>query len=423
MSNYIKEKLYIGVKFLTNRENIYFMAICLSFLIWIITIAFEGKDSSQLSVFFNRMDNFLADFTNTVGYSALRNPYNNLAYRGWEHKQYPPLAYVFFYICSKFSFNIDTYYEENFFLNMYKEPFFMFVLILFYSITSIIVFELVVSNKNGSLFKKYGTALAVLLSYPVLFTIERGNNYIMASIFVMIFVFYYDSTNKLLKEFALISLGVAFGLKLTPAIFGMLLLIDKKWFEAIRTGIYGLLSFFPPMLIFEGGAKNFFYFIRNLKISAESHSAFSGVSILGSISYVVQNIFARDIPGTRIESILILLNYICLLLLLIFCIFYKDKWLRVLALSIVAISASGQAGEYSLLIYFPFIILFLNEKSDRINGVNVLVMVAILMMMCTYVSGFWIWDIHIGVLIMCLICGIIGVKDTYIYLKSKREKL
>ena len=68
----------------------------LSFSLWICDILLNKGQSRQLDLFLARMTDFLADFTNTSGYCAFRSPYDNIAYSGFWHKQYPPFAYVFF---------------------------------------------------------------------------------------------------------------------------------------------------------------------------------------------------------------------------------------------------------------------------------------------------------------------------------------
>lgn len=61
-----------------------------------------------------------------------------------------------------------------------------------------------------------------------------------------------DSEKKAEKEAALILIAFAAGLKLYPAIWGVFYLAEKRYKEAIRLIIYGILLFFLPFIFFQG---------------------------------------------------------------------------------------------------------------------------------------------------------------------------
>ncbi len=382
-------------------EISFIIVVIFSFMLWGYNIFVKGVDSEQISLFFSRMGDFWADFLNTVGYCAQRDPYNNLSYVGWEHKQYPPLAYVLFYVFSRFIVNIDYYYNQNYFLDMYKEPLFLYMMLICHIFIFIVLFELLKAYKNGGKLFKVGTAAAILCSYPILYVLERGNNYLLTIVFVLIFFVEYKNENSILREIALIALAVAFGLKLSPAIFGMLLLYERRWKEAIRTAIYGIIVLFVPFMFFTDGINNFLYFIRNISISAQAHSPLSGISILGSFAYVNQ-ILGIGYNLEDKKQILLICNYSICFLLSCFSFLYKKQWQKILALTLVALSISGQAGGYSSLLFIPFVVSFLNEEKHRIIE-SIVILIAIFMVFCPYRISNNIWDIHVGVLIMLCI--------------------
>ena len=116
---------------MTDKKSfqiIFIITMLLLLAIWMMGIFHDGPSSAQIDLFFGRFDDFLADFTNTSGYCAFRSPYDNIAYADYIHKQYPPFAYIFFWLFSKFSWKMESYYAENNFLKMYQEPFFLFML-------------------------------------------------------------------------------------------------------------------------------------------------------------------------------------------------------------------------------------------------------------------------------------------------------
>lgn len=375
----------------------------LSFSLWICDILLNKGQSRQLDLFSARMTDFLADFTNTSGYCAFRSPYDNIAYAGFWHKQYPPFAYIFFWVFSKFSWKMESYYATNNFLNMYQEPFFLVMLILVYVICCIIIFELVRKNMKGSEILRYGVAVTVILSFPMLFSIERGNNTLFASIFTMIYLFEYDSCSKCRREIALISLAVAAATKLFPAIFGILLLYQKRWKDALRTVLYGAALSVLPFFFFGGGFQyNYTLWIRNIRLAAEMHSPFEGCSIAA----VIAGFVPASIATEKGRLFLLVVNYLSCILLLFSAPLYRHRWETILAVTIVVLSAQGQSWYYCLLYLIPFIIMFLSEEEFSLRcmciwGAIVLMMTPYRLMSNTlcnsiYISIFIIWLIIEG---------------------------
>lgn len=90
----------------------------------------------------------------------------------------------------------------------------------------------------------------MIVSYPVMYCIERGNIIILSMIFTMFFVFFRNSENKVVREISYILLALAAGIKLYPAIFGILLLLEKKYKDAARLIVYGLICILLPFVFF-----------------------------------------------------------------------------------------------------------------------------------------------------------------------------
>ena len=82
----------------------------------------------------------------------------------------------------------------------------------------------------------------MIVSYPVMFCLERGNILILSVVFAMFFIFFKDSDNKFIKELSYISLAMSAGIKIYPAVFGLTLIIEKKYKEALRLLFYGFIK-------------------------------------------------------------------------------------------------------------------------------------------------------------------------------------
>lgn len=176
----------------------------------------------------NRWD--FGDFVFAIEYYASSSLHNT---------NYPPLAVLFFKFLHLFfpADGIDKKYVVNYLLTLYTLA------------TAAAIFVLCSFFINGTYRKKTISALALFLTGPILFAYQRMNLILLALIGTLVFVFFYSSKNKYLKEFALISLAIAANIKLFPAIFGALLLKERKWKEAARTMLYGAMLFVIPLVV------------------------------------------------------------------------------------------------------------------------------------------------------------------------------
>ncbi len=249
--------------------------------------------------------------------------------------------------------------------------------------------------KDGKGIIKVLISTAIVVSQPMLYSIERGNTIIMTLLFVLIFILYYDSDNKILKELALISLAIAASLKMTPALLGVLLLYNKQWKEAVRTVIYGVVIFLLPFLFFKGGFDNIALMIRNMKSNLEYYTSESGCTLYASL---INYGFGA---GNKVNSIICdVLTKILSIFLLATAIFYEKKWKKVLCACVVLVVLPSHSGYYCILYLIPAILLFLNEKKHEFK--DYLYLLAFLIIMCDYGASAAI-NYHLSILMILLL--------------------
>ena len=162
---------------------------------------------------------------------------------------YPPLAMLLFYGLYR------LIPEELEFASPYEartEQFTLVMALICVVMLSVLMVLILMELRKGTATEQRIFALCALLSYPMLYQLDRGNLILLAFLFTLLFVLWMDSESRVLRELALISLALAFGLKGYPALFGVLLLIKRRWKESIRCAIYGLAAFLIPALFFEG---------------------------------------------------------------------------------------------------------------------------------------------------------------------------
>ncbi len=97
----------------------------------------------------------------------------------------------------------------------------------------------------------------LLFSYAVWgFAFERGNLTMYAMLFLMFGMALRNSSSRVLRELSLLCVAISAGFKLYPALFGFLWLAERRYKEAVRLVIYGLLMFLLPFL-FVGGFSDY----------------------------------------------------------------------------------------------------------------------------------------------------------------------
>lgn len=393
-------------------ERIFIFVSLFSFILWLLVLIYEGEMSNQFNLFFRQCEDFFADTLNVIGYSALRDVYN-CPINGMQEKAYPPLSYFLLYFFSRI-INCDIYYTEGSFINMYKEPTLLIILIICTMIVMIFLYELIRTLIKGNNMTKRLIALSCLISSPMLFTLERGNTILIVLLFFMFYLFFYNSENKFLKEISLISLAIVGALKITPAVIGILLIYNKQWKEVFRTLVYGIVFGILPFFFFKGGLSNIFLFVDNLKQNLTVYNSNEGCTLLaGLLSYGVEG-------NNQLVTIMKIITYIICFSLMIIIPLYKKNWEKVLAVSIVLVILPSHSGYYCILYLFPALIMFLNDKNH--SKCDLIVLLAFVIMTISYQSyiGTHFINYHLTIYILTAFIFIRGIKQVIIWSKNRR---
>ena len=162
---------------------------------------------------------------------------------------FPPLIYIFYNFLFHLTHRGGEMYSDYYYL-MNAE--YVLLVFLFYSILITLGFLYAVKSwKKQSHYRMM--FLCLIFSVPF-FTgsYERGNCCMVVLILLLIALNWRESESKIKRELALVLIAASAGIKLYPAIFGLLYLKEKRWKEAVRLVIYGILLFFIPFLFFLG---------------------------------------------------------------------------------------------------------------------------------------------------------------------------
>lgn len=340
-----KEILQNPLKRDETYQNLF---ICLSGMLlfaWFVGLILGDKN--QFSLLYNKT--FMVDFGVTWDSVKTRDPYNWVtgSMDSAGYRCYPPLAFLVFYLITLVPGAGNSY---------------VFGAVLFI-LTLLFAMVLVYINVRANIQKKLPITLIFFFSVTTLGALLTGNIINLSAVLALIFLFGFDSENKAVREISYIALALSAGMKLYPALFGILILKRKRFKDAARTIIYGLFAFFIPFLFFEGGFGNIPLFLRNVKIFKEiykyvDHSAFNFKYFANGIS----DLALRD----TVYLVFIVIDRVLLVISMILVFFTKEKWREILLISVSIIWSTIHSGLYMGLFFFAGMVFFLNDAKKNV---------------------------------------------------------
>jgi hypothetical protein len=207
-------------------------------------------------------------------------------------------------------------------------------------------------------------AISVALSAPFLFQYERANLIILALLFTMLFVRLKDSEKPIVRELSYICLAVAASLKIYPALFGLLLVREKRWKDCLRCVGWGLVLFLFPFLFFEGFT-GLFTLLRNI-LNTSSLFQVNGygykVNYANTFSMLLTLV---GFPSGALINAWQYVSYFIAILLLVGVFFHRSQWKILALLSLFTLGVPAFSYIYTLLFMVIPLIAFLNEEEKH----------------------------------------------------------
>lgn len=303
-------------------RNLYFGIAGGQFVIFLFTLLLE-KDAvaKWLVMQHNFLYQFSDYFRQIIYASDLKNIYFNTG-----DAPFPPFAYIWFHLLYRIN-PVDAPIEfasweivENFQYNL-------LVFVIFMMLITVLLFEIL---RRMQCFDERSSVIfifLILLSTPFLAgAIERGNIAIVVCTMLLWAMHLKDSKVAWKREMALLLIASSAGLKIYPAIFGLIYVKEKRWKEVRRLFFYGMLIFFFPFVFTGGiaGLKQYLNVISNFEISKACRW-----TNVRSFYFAISN-GLEIIPNIHLG---IFLENIYLLISLITVFKTKDQWRQILFLA------------------------------------------------------------------------------------------
>lgn len=146
-------------------------------------------------------------------------------------------------------------------------------------------------------------ALLAIVSYPIVFTVDRGNCILFTALFCLYFVYGYESENKAFRWTAYIALALAIAIKVYPVFFLALFFRNRNWkgfFSIVALSVFLLL--FP--FVFTDGTPSM---LLDTMMSHSSNSAGSnGVINIQDWVYFLIGKFVSDGTVSAVSMVVVI---------------------------------------------------------------------------------------------------------------------
>lgn len=330
--------------------------ILLCYFGFFLSGVFTHGDSIRSFLFQDRSDIFM-DFFNSIQYDGM--PYANKVI-------YPPFINVIYDFFGKFV-ALGKVIGSAYYIRESQSAMIVFCI---YTIAIILCLSKIIQDIRSE--DRIVSTILIMLSAPFIFAFERGNSILLTVLCLFWFVKYYQSNNNREKYFAFFWLGCAAGIKISPVLFVLLLVRERRYKDAVAAFCIGAVVFFVPFMLTDG---NIIILLQNIK---NTTSVFQGAVVDGGgslrlvgtgyyINCLSMSLFLGRLFNVNLHGVALFLNWLILLLGICLTVYGKsiDEWKIVTLLGGVIAFCSGFSGVYNLLFLFPGIMLFLNSDIKR----------------------------------------------------------
>ena len=334
---------------LVKRRNPaeYFIVLALIGMTVFVVRALAGGPAAFEGLFFMRSRDMLYDFVN-----PLRDAAQGVAAYTERHVLYPPLGNLLLRLIGRL---LPAEY-----LNTADEDFYTWrdynAVILVYLLLTLVAFAWIaarLAREEHPTPRRSLLLFCLLCGFPFVFWLERGNAVLFIVPLLLIYAQNYDSEKAWAREVGLIALALAFALKLYPALFGVVLLADRRFKEAIRCAVYALALLILPSFAY-GGPVILWNMVRNV-------GRFSYYSSGRAEAFY----HSFGIPASVISALLIPAFVLLIAFLIAFAFVCRKRHLTLAVAAAVMVCVPSVFSCYNMMLTAMPLVLFLRQSEMR----------------------------------------------------------
>lgn len=327
-----------------NPINIFIIISAISVIISFFTFIF-GKDTFTAVSATDGFEKLFNDFVFHLYYSKDLST----VYTKSIHVCFPPLIYLFYH-----ALNLMMPPQVGKDINFNA----MYDLCAIYLIVEFLIFAFVVKRFLKKQSDKKFLLAVIFLTLSSCFAfgvIQCANIAFFVVILLLLAIDFKESNSKIKQELAMILIAIAAAIKIYPAVFGLLYIAEKKYKEALRLIIYGILFFAVPFA-FTGGIDGFNEFLNN-QIRVQE--------VWGELSPngIYTNFLTLGCGENLSKAMIYIFGAISFILFFVF----RDNHKRLFMLSFIMVMCPMWSGAYTPAFFvIPF--LYLISKTEYIKN-------------------------------------------------------
>ncbi len=331
-----------------SKLIIYYSIVLFSMLCSFVSLYVNhGIDLDNLV--FNRGGDHFMDFFNHISYVSLEGRAH--VYDQGYNACFPPLAYLFYGFLAHLIPRGQTAMYNAFATGPYALLLYACYCVLL-AVTYYIAIEKVIGKRTIAVLTTFTTIISNVFIFGVL---ERGNSAWLVCILLLFSVYLRESDSLYKKEFALILIAVAAAFKVYPALMGILYIVERRWKEAFRLLIYGVVCFFCPFALF-GGVHGFRKFVDNQMVLQNTSDTFGNIYF---ISHLVKK-------GTSSASSIYIVFFLVFSFACVISIYsLKRQWIRVFIICSMMTLLPKWSANYTIIYFVVPLCLFFRETGKK----------------------------------------------------------
>lgn len=329
-----------------KNPRVTFYAICICFLAASGISLILSRGELWRLYLLHGGNNPFSDFFFHIAYCGIPTETYFVSY----HACFPAFSYFFFF----FLYRCVPYGLSQSNIGGFDQLIYLLYNIVFF----ILLYRLIRAYlKNRTVSEADLLCLLIIFSAAfVVGVIGRGSVVLIALVLLLIALLCYNADSKWKREVGMLCIAFAAGFKIYPAIFGLLYLFDKRYKEAARLVLYGLIVFFVPFAFF-GGVDGLVQFFRNqLWVQANCPSSFTIPSLIKASLTNLMLPAAASFVGTAATVLVALLCIVGA---------YRAarRETRCLLLVSVMVLCPGWSGPYTLAYYLIPLLMMLSRST------------------------------------------------------------
>ena len=214
-------------------------AVMLAGLIALAITMTVTRGQSLVNLLYTNQKNTYYDFTSSILAARNRNEYGGM---------YPPLAQFFFWVLAHL---LPAGYEDLTIRELINLPLGAVYVMFFFLVCAFLTGWMLEDGLRTPKYTRRFTVAALFLSVPFIYGIQRGNVLFICLPLMLYFCLNYDAESRTRRILSLVALAIAAGIKIYPAILGMMLVKSRRWKQVILCVAIGLAAVLIPSLLFD----------------------------------------------------------------------------------------------------------------------------------------------------------------------------